>query len=86
MPTYIYRCTAKHTHTLSHSIADCNVRHACPECGRRMFRVPQVVPVNWNGLPPHLEGTRSPAVQNLIDTAPERRARYQDTERKRSHA
>jgi hypothetical protein len=48
-----------------------------------MWRVPQVVPVNWNGLPPHLEGTRSPAVQQMIDTAPERRARYLDTERKK---
>lgn len=48
-----------------------------------MHRVPQVIPVNWNGLPPHLEGTRSPAVQQFIDTAPERQAQYLDTERKK---
>ncbi len=79
MPTYIYRCQKLHTHTLSHSIAECDILHPCPTCGGKMYRVPQIVPVNWNGLPPHLEGTRAPVVQQFIDTAPERQAQYLDT-------
>ena len=81
MPTYIYRCHKRHTHTREHSIADCGTVQRCPDCGGLMYRVPQAVPVNWNGLPPHLEGTRPPVVQQMIDSAPERRARYLDTER-----
>lgn len=83
MPQYQYRCPLQHTLTLSHSIADCDLPHVCPQDGTIMHRVPQVIPVNWNGLPPHLEGTRSPAVQQFIDTAPERQAQYLDTERKK---
>jgi hypothetical protein len=55
----------------------------CPLCKSIMHRRPQVVAVNWNGLPPHLEGSRGTAVRELIDGAPERRARYLDTERKK---
>jgi hypothetical protein len=48
-----------------------------------MHRIPQLVMVNWNGLPPHKAASRSPELQTFIDTAPERRARYLDTERKK---
>jgi hypothetical protein len=48
-----------------------------------MQRIPQMPRVNWNGLPPHLEGNRSPAVQNWISNANESRAKYLDTERKK---
>lgn len=42
-----------------------------------MWRVPQIPMVNWNGLPPHLEHTRGPAIQEMIDGAPVRREEYQ---------
>jgi len=41
-----------------------------------MHRIPQEISVNWNGLPPHLEGARSPHIQKFIDSADERRANY----------
>jgi hypothetical protein len=84
MPQYLYRCpTTQHTLLLAHSIAACDDLHYCPVHGTLMHRVPMVVAVNWNGLPPHLEGTRSPAVQQFIDNAPERQAQYLDSERKK---
>lgn len=43
-----------------------------------MHRVPQIPQVIWNGLPPHLASQRTPWLQNFIDTAPERRAKYLD--------
>ena len=51
-----------------------------------MHRVPQVVPVNWNGLPPHLEHTRSPELQKFIDNSPNRMAAYQDRNAARREA
>jgi hypothetical protein len=53
------------------------VRRVC-ECGAVMHRIPQAVAVNWNGLPPHLEGTRAPVVQKFLDDAPARRAAYEE--------
>ncbi len=86
MPTYVYS-DGKHqrevTLTIGQVLAGHEVRCTYPKCRRLMHRVPQIVPVNWNGLPPHLEGTRSPVVQKFIDNTPERRARYLDTERKK---
>jgi hypothetical protein len=41
-----------------------------------MHRVPQLTNVNWNGLPPHLEGTRSAAVQGMINNADRNRDKY----------
>lgn len=53
----------------------------CLVCNMPMHRVPQVSNVIWNGLPPHLEISRPPVVQNFIDTAGERRAKYKDKEK-----
>jgi len=78
MPQYQYRCQTNHLHTLNHPIDECNVNHHCPDCGTLMHRIPQEIRVNWNGLPPHMEGTRPPVIQDFIDSAPERRARYLD--------
>jgi hypothetical protein len=44
-----------------------------------MWRVPQAVAINWNGLPPHREHERSPAVQSMIDNAPANRDKYLET-------
>lgn len=32
-----------------------------------MHRVPQLVGVNWGGLPPHLEHTRGAGIRRMID-------------------
>lgn len=54
----------------------------CHLCNGKMHRVPQVANVIWQGLPPHLEIGRPPVIQNFIDTADERRAKYNDTKGK----
>ena len=84
MPTYVYS-DGKHTTEIFLTFAQAEglPTMKCTLCNQPMHRVPQVVPVNWNGLPPHLEGTRGPVAQQLIDGAPERRARYLDSERKK---
>jgi predicted nucleic acid-binding Zn ribbon protein len=79
MPQYLYKCKQNHLLTLAHSISECDQIVTCPRDGTTMHRVPLAVAVNWNGLPPHLEGTRSPAVQEFINNAPERQAQYLDT-------
>lgn len=79
---YIYKDINGHTQQMELSLSDLDRKIIC-ECGEVMWRVPQLVQVNWNGLPPHLEGTRPRPVQELIDTASERRAKYLDTERKK---
>lgn len=76
MPQYQYKCNGSHFVVLTHSINECDSPHYCPQCGGIMHRVPQNFAVNWNGLPPHLEGARSPVVQNFLDTADERRENY----------
>ena len=55
----------------------------CSECDAVMHRIPQAVAVNWNGLPPHQADARPPVLKEFINSAPERRARYLDTERKK---
>ena len=54
----------------------------CSVCGEEMKRVYHVVPVNWNGLPPHEADRRPPVIQNFIDDATERRAKYLDKEKR----
>lgn len=76
MPQYQYKCPQKHFIVLSHPIKECEVVRFCPQCGEKMHRVPQSVRVNWNGLPPHLEGTRSQAVQSFLDNSDARRDNY----------
>lgn len=79
MPDYIYTDTRHHTRVISHSMLE-NPRIICPFCRASMWRKPQKIAVNWNGLPPHLESARPTFLQNFIDTAPERRAHYLDTQ------
>lgn len=73
---YQYKCKKNHFIILSHPVSECEVIRYCQQCGTIMHRVPQSVNVNWNGLPPHLEGTRSGVVQNFIDTADARQGEY----------
>lgn len=84
MPTYVYGDDNGHHKELVMSFDDADRAIVfCDECDGIMHRIPQPVSVNWNGLPPHLENTRPPIVKKFVDTAPERRARYLDTERKK---
>lgn len=75
MPSYIYGCEEKHRQEEWHGMSEEPVI-ICVKCGRKMHRVPQAFGVNWNGLPPHLEHTRHPNIQNFIDTADQRRDKY----------
>jgi predicted nucleic acid-binding Zn ribbon protein len=85
MPSYIYRCPKHHTLEISQTFAQAHSTPylPCPKCQGQMHRVPQPFSVNWGGLPPHLADARPPAVQQMIDTAPERRARYLETKGKK---
>ncbi len=68
MPTYVYRCPKGHQMELAHGIQQDPIvtcRHG--RCRLTMHRVPQMVRVNWGGLPPHLEHTRNRAVQEVLD-------------------
>jgi hypothetical protein len=47
----------------------------CKECGKEMWRKPTMPNVSWNGLKPS-SGEIHPNIQNLIDTAPERRDKF----------
>jgi hypothetical protein len=48
----------------------------CGTCGAEMWRKPQPVTVTWGGLAPS-GGEPSPAVQELLRTAPERRDAFE---------
>lgn len=69
--------------TFAQVLAGHKINCAYPRCHREMHRVPQAVAVNWGGLPPHLTDRRSPELQQFIQDAPERQAKYLDTERKK---
>lgn len=60
----------------------------CVECGSLMWRKPQAVRVNWNGLKPS-QGELHPELKELVDTAPERRAAFEieheEHERRTAH-
>jgi predicted nucleic acid-binding Zn ribbon protein len=81
MPTYIYS-DGEHQQEVFHGMTE-DIVVNCIICKKIMHRRPQAPNVNWNGLPPHLADSRPPVIQNFIDTAPERRAKYLDTERKK---
>lgn len=77
MPNYEY-VDEEHSQTVTHSMSD-NPVIICPSCGAEMHRKPQLVRVNWQGLPPHKAHLRSPAVQSMINNADENRERFEAT-------
>lgn len=84
MPIYVYGDCNGHRKEIEMSFERAErALVLCDECDAVMHRVPQMVQVNWNGLPPHEADARPPVLKNFIDSAPERRARYLDTERKK---
>jgi len=84
MPTYDYQDDNGHktSVTVTYAQYDSLGDTVCLICGQVMKRVYHVVPVNWNGLPPHEADARPPIINKFIDDTPERRARYLDTKEK----
>lgn len=84
MPKYIYGDANGHRKELaiSYEAVDKAIVF-CELCDAVMHRVPQAVAVNWGGLPPHEADRRPKVLKDFINSAPERRAKYLDTERKK---
>jgi hypothetical protein len=55
------------------------------ECGLEMWRKPQRVRVNWNGLRPS-QGELAPDIQNMVNTEDERRDKYLEMKSERDKA
>lgn len=70
---YVYRCKAGHEIEFEHGMLE-EPSVTC-ECGRVMWKCPQPVFVNWNGLRPS-QGEIHPKVRELVETGPERREKY----------
>lgn len=86
MPVYEYQDTKGHKSSITMSYAMYDAikgQLICDRCGLPMKRIYHVVPVNWNGLPPHEADARPPQIQKFLGETEERRARYLDTERKK---
>ena len=79
MPEYLYRDGVGHVRRVVHRMLY-QTAVLC-DCGAQMHRVPQVPGVNWNGN--RATHQRSQAVQDLLDTAPERRDKFEEL--KESH-
>lgn len=73
MPEYIYRCVCKNEITvIEPMVIDQKDRPTCPICGLMMWRKPQNVSVNWNGLAPS-QGELAPALREHVLDADRRR-------------
>ena len=46
MPSYVYTCPNDHRTEVKHSMSYTGV-FVCPQCGKKMWRVPQVVDFNF---------------------------------------
>ena len=75
MPEYLMRCKNGHEQTVFQHMEP-TAQTTCPICGSPMWRKPQPVMVNWNGLRPS-QGELHPEIKELVDTAPERRAAFE---------
>jgi hypothetical protein len=75
MPEYLYVDGEGHLATVNHRML-WSTGVVCTTCGAEMWRKPQPVAVVWGGLPPS-GGDLNPNVQELLDTAPERRERFE---------
>ena len=72
---YVYTDPQGHTLEVSHKASE-SPQIICPVCQNVMWRKPQAVRVNWKGLPPHMEGTRPPDVQDMISNQDRNRETY----------
>jgi len=71
MPDYIYRCHNGHETEIPENMI-VPWRVVCLECGAAMLRKPQVIRVNWGGMPPSA-GEIHPHIKEIINDAPRRR-------------
>jgi len=70
MPTYVYRCKCgNETIVVEPMMAISDVY--CNECGSVMWRKPQLLRINWNGLKPS-QGEIHPNIREFIDDTPRR--------------
>lgn len=76
MPEYLYTCPEQHEATITERMLY-STGHVCAACGLEMWRKPQITTVVWGGLAPS-EGEPAPAVRELIDTADERRDKFEE--------
>lgn len=74
MPEYLYTDELGHLSTVTHEMFY-NGDVICDQCGAEMWRKPQPINVTWGGLAPS-KGEVNPEVQHLLDTADERRAKF----------
>jgi len=73
-PEYCYICEAGHIQDEFHGMDD-DPAICCNECGGEMRKKITAPTINWNGMKPS-SGEIHPNIQRLIDTAPERRAKF----------
>ncbi len=85
MPEYIYLC--HNGHSLSMNVRMFYTTGVMCECGLEMWRKPQRVSVNWNGLRPS-QGELAPAIKGLVDenNIAERRDKYWELKDARKQA
>lgn len=87
MPKYVYADQNGHRKELTQSISQLDKGIVlCDECDLVMHRVPQVVAVNWNGLPPHLEDARPPQIKKYVKETPNRIAQWRDGGKEKLYA
>jgi DNA-directed RNA polymerase subunit RPC12/RpoP len=78
MPEYVYTCVCKNEITVAEPREiDQKDRPNCPRCGLKMWRKPQPVNVNWNGLKPS-DGDLPPAVKSHVDNVAEIREKVDE--------
>ena len=74
---YVYKCgNCQQSREVQHRAIDDPVI-VCADDGGVMRRVIQLVRVNWDGLPPHMEHEIGPAAHDLINNADRNRDLYQ---------
>ena len=74
MGLYTYMDGDGHVVTMDHRMLY-TTSVICNQCGAEMWRKPQPVNVTWGGLAPS-QGQIQPNIQELIDTADERRDKF----------
>lgn len=77
MPEYTMTCPNRHYATIEQPMITTDVVF-CGVCGEAMWRKPQPVSINWNGLRPS-QGELHPDVRELIDTQDQRQDAFQAT-------
>ena len=75
MPTYNYKDQNGHTAVKRRAMLDSKSVY-CTICQAPMWRVPQALAVNWNGLPPSVDIDRHPSITDAIKNEQRNREEY----------